>query len=262
MISDFHLHTEFSSDSETPLRRQIEQAISLGMKELCITDHHDYDASSKDLTFILETDSYLASLRQVQEEYQDRIRINIGVELGLQTHIKDYLEQYTKQYTFDFIIGSSHFIDGLDPYYPDFFEGKTAPAAYDRYFEVTLKRLQTLDCFDSFGHLDYPARYGPEYHYQDHRDYIDVILKTLIDKGHALECNTAGCRYKKGQPNPHTEILTRYRELGGELLTIGSDAHIPEYVGYRFDQITELLKGCGFRYYNIYRNRTPEYILL
>ncbi|MGL5436063.1 MAG: histidinol-phosphatase HisJ family protein [Lachnospiraceae bacterium] len=262
MISDFHLHTEFSSDSETPVRSQIEQAISLGMTELCITDHHDYDARSKDMTFILDTDSYLPYLRQIQEEYQDRIRINIGVELGLQTHIKDYLEHYITQYPFDFIIGSSHFIDGLDPYYPDFFEGRTGDEAYGRYFEVTLQRLRTLDCFDSFGHLDYPARYGPAYSFQTHQDYIDAILKTLIQKGRALECNTGGYKYGMRQPNPHEQILTRYRELGGELLTIGSDAHTPEYLGYRFDHLGNVLKSCGFRYYCVYRSRIPQFIAL
>lgn len=262
MISDFHLHTEFSSDSETPVRHQVERALSLGMKEICITDHHDYDAVSKDMTFLLDTDTYLPCLKQIQEEYRGRIRINIGVELGLQTHINDYLKQYVNRYSFDFIIGSSHFIDGLDPYYPDFFEGKTAKEAYRRYFEVTLTRLRTLDCFDSFGHLDYPARYGPDYLRQDYRDYIDAILETLIRRGRALECNTGGCRYGHGHPNPHEDILARYRELGGELLTIGSDAHVPGQLGFRFDRLPALLKDCGFRYYTVYHQRKPEFIAL
>jgi len=262
MIPDFHIHTDFSADSETPVRHQVEQAVSLGMKEICITDHHDYDAISKDMTFILDTDAYLSCLRQIQEEYRGQIRVNIGVELGLQSHIKEYLRQYTNRYSFDFIIGSSHFIDGMDPYYPDFFAGKTAKEAYHRYFEVTLKRLRALECFDSFGHLDYPARYGPEYHWHDHRDYIDAILKTLIQKGRALECNTGGCKYGQGHPNPHQGILTRYRELGGELLTIGSDAHVPGQLGGRFRQLPALLRDCGFRYYTVYHERKPEFIPL
>lgn len=262
MISDFHLHTEFSADSETPVRQQVEQAIALGMKEICITDHHDYDAISKDLTFLLDTDAYLPCLRQIKEEYRGTIRINIGVELGLQTHIKEYLEQYVSRYSFDFIIGSSHFIDGLDPYHPDFFAGRTAKEAYGRYFEITLQRLRTLDCFDSFGHLDYPARYGPDYDWLDYHDYIDAILRTLIQKGRALECNTGGCRYGQGHPNPHEGILTRYRELGGELLTIGSDAHVPALLGSRFDHLPALLWDCGFRYYTVYHERKPEFVPL
>lgn len=262
MIADFHLHTEFSSDSETPVRKQIEQAISLGMKEMCITDHHDYDASAHGMTYILDTVSYLSVLKQLQEEYRDRIRINIGVELGLQRHIKEYLYQYTSDFSFDFIIGSNHFVDGLDPYYPEFFEGKPAHQVYARYFEVTRKRLEQIDCFDSLGHLDFAARYGPEYNWRDHQDQIDAILKILIQRGHALECNTSGCKYGPGEPNPNFEILRRYRELGGELLTIGSDAHMPEFVGYRFGEIGEMLKTCGFRYYNVYRGRKAEFIAL
>ena len=124
--------------------------------------------------------------------------------------------------------------------------------------------MQNLDCFDSLGHLDYVVRYGPtrnrEYDYRDYRDIIDEILKILIRNDKALECNTGGFHYGLGQPNPCEDILRRYRELGGELLTLGSDAHDPSRLGYDFDRARELLRSCGFSSYTVYHQRKPEFL--
>lgn len=265
MLCDFHLHTEFSGDSDTPASAQIEQAIALGMPCICITDHHDLDVVSP-CDFTLNLSSYFPAMAALQIQYQDRLQIKIGIELGLQNHISSQLQEVSVQYPFDFIIGSCHFIDGLDPYYPEFFQDKTEKEAYRRFFEVTLNRIRHLDCFDSLGHLDYVVRYGPnknrEYYYKDYSDLIDPILKTLIQKGKALECNTGGFRYGLGHPNPCEEILCRYRELGGELLTIGSDAHSPEFLGHEFASAATLLKHCGFSYYTIYHQRKPKFFPL
>lgn len=266
MLCDFHLHTEFSADSDAPVRSQIAQAISLDMPEICITDHHDYDTHNPKSPFILDFSRYFPYMEQMREEYKDRIRINIGVELGLLLHDHDALKAQSEACPFDYIIGSSHFIDDTDPYFPAYFEGRSERESYERYFEVSLKRIRTMDCFDSFGHLDYVVRYGPtrneNYSYESYRELIDPILKTLIEKGKGLECNTGGLKYGLGHPNPTEDILKRYRALGGEILTLGSDAHAPQHVGYGFSLIPELLKSCGFRYYTVFHNRRPEFLPL
>ena len=263
MLRDFHLHTDFSGDSNTAPHLQIERAIALDMKQICITDHHDYQVESE-VDFNLDFESYLPAMDALRQQYQDRIQIEIGVELGLQCCIKDYLEELSERYPFDFIIGSCHFIDGKDPYFPPYFEGRSERASYERFFDVCRKRVQTIDCFDSYGHLDYVVRYGPnqnrEYHFKDYQEYIDPILKTLIERGKALECNTGGFRYKLGHPNPCEDILKRYRELGGELLTIGSDAHTPEFLGFEFERTARILKECGYRYYTVYHQRKPQFL--
>lgn len=265
MLCDFHLHTSFSGDSDTPPARQVERAIALGMERICITDHHDYDVVSE-LDFTLNFPVYLSAMAQLRDQYRDRIRIEIGVELGLQRHIADYLNELVRTYEFDFIIGSHHFIDGLDPYLPAFYEGRTEQEALRRFFESSLEVVRELDCYDSFGHLDYIVRYCPtrntNYRAADYMDYIDPLLRILIENGKALECNTGGYRRQLDHPNPCEDILRRYRELGGELLTIGSDAHTPDYVGCEFARAAEILRECGFRYYTVYHQRKAEMLPL
>lgn len=265
MLNDFHLHTSFSGDCDIPPQIQIEKAISLGMNRICITDHHDYDVVS-DCNFELDLPSYFPAMEDLKNRYQSQIQIEIGIELGLQQHIAGYLKTISRQYPLDFIIGSSHFIDGLDPYFPVFFEKRSEKESYRRFFQVSLERIQKLDCFDSYGHLDYIVRYGPSqnknYAINDYMEYIDPILRALIEKGKSLECNTGGFRYGLGHPNPCEEILCHYRKLGGELITVGSDAHSSDYVGYAFERTAELLKACGFRYYTVYHQRKPEFLPL
>ncbi len=263
---DSHLHTSFSADSDTPPSFQIERAIALGMPALCITDHQDFDGPPDVMDFTFDTDAYWSALLSLKEKYQDRIDLRIGVELGLQTDIPTDLAAYAAGNSFDLIIGSTHFCDGMDPYYPIFYEGRPEEDAYRSYFEEELKNIIAHDCFDVAGHLDFVVRYGPNknacYSYEKYRDVFDEILRVLVEKGKGIECNTAGFKAGLGHPHPTEAILKRYRELGGEILTLGSDAHVPEYVAYHFDQTGELLKGCGFRYYTVFRERKPEFLPL
>ncbi|MCI8550251.1 MAG: histidinol-phosphatase HisJ family protein [Lachnospiraceae bacterium] len=263
---DSHLHTSFSVDSDTPPEIQIERAIALGMPSLCITDHQDFDGPPDIKDFTFDTKAYWKALLPLKEAYRGKIDLRIGVELGLQTGIPSDLAAYAASQPFDFIIGSIHFCDGMDPYYPKYYEGRTEDAAYRAYFEEELKNFKAYDCFDSAGHLDYIVRYGPNkntfYTYEKFRDIFDEILKLLIQRGQGLECNTAGFKAGLGHPHPTEAILKRYRELGGEILTLGSDAHRPEHLAFHFDQIGDLLKSCGFRYYTIFKGRKPEFLPL
>lgn len=262
MLPDYHFHSDFSGDSNTPIRSQIEQALLLGMKSLCVTDHHDYDVDSP-IDFTLDLDLYFHTMSQLREEYKNRIDLRIGIELGLQPHLTRYYKELLNRYDFDYVIGSTHFINRKDAAYPDFFEGKREEEAYLQYFEATLDNVKIPDAYDTAGHMDYIVRYGPNkaafYSYQSYQEIIDQILKTVIEMGKGIELNTAGFRKGIGQPNPSGDIIKRYRELGGEIITVGSDAHIPEDLGGDFQTGMELLRHCGFTYYTEFKKRKPEF---
>lgn len=263
MYSDYHVHTSFSGDSETPPENQLQQAIVLGMKQLCLTDHQDMDFPEGDCCFDLDTPAYLQSLTALQEKYRSRLNVCLGVEVGLQPHLVSRLNQYVNDYPFDFVIGSVHLFRGVDPYYPEAFDGLEEAKAYRLYFEEVLENIKCHSCFDVLGHIDYIVRYGPNknrfYSFHAYADILDEILKTIIAGGKGIECNTGGFRAGLGHPNPCEEILSRYRELGGEILTLGSDAHVPEHLGSDFDRLKELLQNCGFCYYTTFSGRKPKF---
>ena len=260
MLADCHLHTEFSTDSETPMRAQAERALELGIPAICVTDHMDMDYPQGE--FWLDTDRYMEAVRRLQEEYRGRLEIGFGVELGLMEHLRARQEEYLKKYPFDFVIGSVHLIHGEDPYNGELFRKYGDEEVFREYFRLSHRLLADAPSIQSWGHLDYVVRYGqnPEvYSYRKYADEIDAVLKLLLEKGIALEVNTAGFR-TLGRTNPEPDVLRRYRELGGELITVGSDGHQPEYLGYRFRETEELLHCCGFSYYAVFRQRKPEFI--
>jgi len=267
ITADCHLHSSFSGDSHTPMETMIQQGISLGLTHMCFTEHQDFDfpflPQIPKGTFEVNTDAYLYDLLKLRDKYKDRIKILFGVELGLQPHLARTLAIYTKNYDFDFIIGSTHVCNGQDPYYPSFYEGKTEEEAYREYFQTTIDNLKKTSHFDVYGHLDYVVRYGPNkdqnYSYAKYQDLFDTTLKLLIEKGKGIEVNTGGVKKGMRELHPCTDIIRRYRELGGEIITIGSDSHEPQHIADAFPRAAELLKECGFKYYTIFENRLPEF---
>lgn len=267
--SDIHLHTSFSSDCDEPMESQIEQAVSLGLTTLCFTEHMDKDYPSdphKEKSgrpeFYLDTDSYREHYLRMKEKYSGKIRLLFGVELGLQPHLSEWCADYVSRYDFDFIIGSVHTVDRRDPYYASFFEGRSEREAYEQYFEEALADIRGFSDFDTLGHLDYVVRYGPnrnsDYSYKEYSDHIDPILRLIIEKGIALEANSAGYRKGLGEPNPCKDVLIRYKELGGELVTIGSDAHRTGSMCSDFSRLEALLLECGFGYHAVFAGRKCE----
>ena len=263
MYYDFHVHSDFSSDSHAPMEAMIQEGIRLGLPGICFTEHMDLDFPGDKPVFLVDLPAYKKTFLSLKEKYKHQIQLFYGLELGLQPHLAKELPLLAASDSFDFLIGSAHIIDRLDPYCPEYFQGRSEQESYLRYFQMLLENLKTFSCFDTCGHIDYVVRYGPaknkNYSYQAYREILDEILKVLIEKGIGLECNTAGFKYGLGHPNPTEDILLRYHELGGEILTLGSDGHAPKHLAYDFEKAGNLLKACGFRYYTIFKNRKPEF---
>lgn len=266
MFWDQHMHCNFSGDSDALPEDMIKAGIAHGLSGICFTDHLDYDYPEKPNIFLLDFDNYFKVLSDLREKYTDKISVNIGIELGLQTQAAGQNLAVAEKYPFDFIIGSSHVVNHMDPYYPEFFAGRDEDAAYMEYFESVLENINSGVDFDVYGHIDYVVRYGPNknafYTYEKFKDIIDEILTQLISKGKGIEVNTGGFKYGLGHPNPTEDIIKRYRELGGEIITMGADAHVPEYVAYEFDKTAQIIKNCGFKYYTVFKNRKAEFIPL
>lgn len=268
ITADCHLHSSFSGDSRTPMEEMVQKGISLGLKTMCFTEHHDidYPDSPKESgsIFLLNTDSYLYDLARLKEKYQDKIRLLFGVELGLQPEILRKNAVYAKSYEFDFIIGSSHICHGRDPYYPSFYEGRSEEEAYREYFTSILENVKKFSNFDVYGHLDYVVRYGPgrdnDYCYEKYKDILDGILEALLENGKGIELNTGGIRQGMRDFHPCADVLRRYRQLGGEIVTVGSDSHDAGHIADFFSRAAEVLESCGFRYYTVFQHRTPEFI--
>ena len=263
-IWDAHMHTAFSGDCEVPPEIMVKTAKKRGLPGITLTDHLDWDYRESPGLFDLELDTYQRSIRKLQDTYQDdTFSVLYGIELGLQPHLARRHSQLLEAYPFDFVIGSSHVVHGVDPYYPAYFADRSGQEAYLEYYTSILENIRAFDGFDSYGHLDYVFRYGPagsaEDTYSDYAEIIEAILSELIRRGKALEVNTGAYRCGLHEPNPSIKILKRYRELGGQLITIGADAHKPEHIALRFDLLPALLKDLGFDSYTVYRQHVPQF---
>ncbi len=267
--ADCHIHSHHSGDSESSMESMIDAAISAGLDTICFTEHNDFSypvyPDLPEDTFLLNADSYLYELLQCKEKYEDRIRILFGTELGMQPETMREDALFAKAHEYDFIIGSVHVLKGEDPYYPQFWDGKDPATVYREYFEATLQNIKKHSNFDVLGHLDYIVRYGnaaktdKTYSTSLYLDILEAILQELLDKGKGLELNTGGIKSGMKEFHPCDQILKMYRDMGGEIITIGSDAHNPEHVGEYFERATAVLKEAGFEYYAVYEKRNPEF---
>lgn len=279
ILSDNHIHTLYSADSDASLMAHLQRAHKLGLTSVCFTDHMDYGfvLSENGREFVFDVKDYFITLKELQKKYTD-VAIRIGVELGLKEDVFTENLALTKNNAFDFVIGSTHLIDNFDPYYDDYWEHFGEIGGITHYYETTYQNICQGFDFDVYGHIDYVIRYAPtlkkakkegttkesfiQQIMQNNDEILDAILHKLIENGQGIEVNTGGFLAGLGHPNPHETILARYHELGGQILSVGSDAHDPKNLGYCFEQLPDLLKKCGFTYYTEFANRKPRQMKL
>ena len=263
MVCDLHTHSVYSFDGKDPLDVLYQFAADHQIGVLATTDHCDMTAGPEGISSYLagEADRLRAFARL--RERTDGPELLYGVEIGNAMDMPEETAAFLRDRQFDFVLGALHFLsDGSDVYKMDFPDGDAIRRMFTDYFQ-SMERLVTLGGFDSLAHLDYPVRVLrgkiPSTSMLGWRDRIDPILQLLVRKDIALEINTRGTYDWQGRVGPEDWVLRRYRELGGRLLTIGSDAHTASRVGAGYEEAAEALRRCGFDAYTIFRDRKPVF---
>ena len=254
---DFHMHTVVSFDGHDRGLQMAQAAAAAGLKEICFTDHLDYDPLGKMGTLAFDTDAYIAEYDALAIP---GLKIRRGMEFGMTVDNREQFKKDLKRYPFDFVLGSVHFVDDLDVYFEEFWQDKTVFEAERRFLEATLDCVRLHDDFDVLAHLTYIAKttahHGPRpVPYGEHRELIDEILKTVAAKGKGLEMNTSGVD-RCGGFLPTADYFRRFKEFGGEIVTIGSDAHSASRVGQYSFEASGILKDI-FGHVCTFEGRKP-----
>lgn len=262
-MKDNHVHSTVSHDGKSSIADYIRIAPKLGVDEITFTEHYDDYVGIQTNLSTLDVENYYKTYLTYKNTFD--FPINFGIEIGLQPDITESVKALVSAYPFDFIIGSSHITCKKDMAMDrSFFDGYTRKEAYMRYFREVLENIRLYDEFDVYGHLDYVVRYGgyesKHIDYAEFAEILDEIMISLIKKDKGLELNTSGFRYKLGNPHPNFTILKRYRELGGKIITLGSDAHTTADLASGFQDAADLLESIGFHEIAIYHKRKPDFM--
>lgn len=253
MIEDYHVHTNFSDDSDYPMQDCLQKAIELGVDEICFTEHTDFGVKGGESQLPnCPTDEYFAEFNRCKKIFSDRITIKFGMEFGMQVSTVAEFQKLFNAYPFDFIILSCHQVDNLEFWNYDFQKNHTQKEYYDKYYTEIFSVMKIYDDWSVLGHLDMIVRYDDWGHYPfgNVRDIVAEILKLAISKNKGIEINTSCYRYKLKDLTPSREILKLYKDLGGEIITIGSDSHAENHLATKIQDALTELKNFGFK--NIY----------
>lgn len=279
MLADYHVHTEFSDDSAYPLMDVCRDATARGLDEICITDHVDYgvkpdveeyrcDPSSARIedgmpVINVDYEHYFPALYAARDAFAGQLSVKTGMEFGAQTHtIPQYqtlFERYASRW--DFIILSIHQVGNSEFWSGDFQRGRTQDEYNLAYYEEMLSVVSGFENWSVLGHLDLIKRYDPAgiWPFEKSRDIIAEILTRTIRAGKGIEVNTSSFRYGLPDLTPCTEILRLYRDLGGRVLTIGSDSHKPEHLGAHIPEVRDRLRALGYTEFCTFNKMEPVF---
>ena len=273
MFADYHVHTEFSDDSDYPMENVVKDAIRLGLDEICFTDHVDYGVkvdwdSGKEILYRdgsplanVDYPRYVEKIQELQRSYKGQIRIKQGLEFGMQRHTIPEFAALFDRYPFDFILLSVHQVMNQEFWTQDFQRNRTQKEYNECYYEELLYLVSHYSDYSVLGHIDLIVRYDKlgVYPFDKVRSYVEEILKTVIKEGKGIEINTSSHRYGLKDSTPSKEILQLYYKLGGRILTIGSDSHKPEHLGAYIGETKTLLKSIGFETFCTYDKMQPVF---
>ena len=271
MFADYHVHTAFSDDSIYPMEQVVQDAISKKIDEICFTEHVDYGIkvdwdSGKEIVYRngepcanCNYPLYMKTIKQMKKRYGNKITIKTGLEFGMQKHTIKLYEKLFSQYDLDFVLLSIHQVNDLEFWNQDYQRGKTQKEYNEGYYDEMLRLVKSYKNYSVLAHMDLITRYDNDgvYSFEKIKNKITEILKIVISDGKGIELNTSSKRYGLSDSTPCRDILTLYYNLGGNIITIGSDSHKPEHLGAYIQEGKELLRSIGFTQYCTFEKMKP-----
>ncbi|PAB56162.1 histidinol-phosphatase HisJ family protein [Anaeromicrobium sediminis] len=255
-LIDYHIHSSNSFDCKTSIDEICKKAIDLNMTEICFTDHFNEPIYTP-----LDVETYVSEVRSAQNKYKDKLIIKCGLEIAEPFRNPDEIKVITDKYDFDFLLGSVHNVENKKLRL--YMAKKERLPIYEGYFNEVYKIAKYADV-DVLAHFDLMKRYALDYcgnyEFNYFEERIKDILSILVERKIGLEINTSGLRSSLKETFPKVEILKLYKDLGGEIITIGSDSHKSKYLSYGYEEAINLLKSLGFNHIYKFTKRVPEKI--
>jgi histidinol-phosphatase (PHP family) len=260
-ITDYHHHTDNSFDSQASMKLVCEEAIKKGIDEICFTEH--FSVNPKAITYgHMNFNRYFSQIEECRHLFENRLVIKAGLELCEPHLLQEAYKEQLEGLPLDFILGSVHNIENQD--IRSFMINRDPTTLYQRYFEEVYLLVSIAD-IDVLAHLDLMKRYAVDVDYLGNYDIkqckevLIEILRKAIDRNIGIEINTSGLSKKAlNESLPSMNVLKIYRELGGEILTIGSDSHAAATVGSHLDTAIKMAKEVGFNYIYTFNSRQPK----
>lgn len=259
---DYHMHSNFSPDCQAPMAEMCRSAIMKGIPEIGFTEHFDLhpDEPVRDW---FKPQPWWSEIECCRAQFGDQLTILAGIEVGEPHIFQLETQQMLAAYPFDYILGSLHWVGRNSMFNPRYFRQTPEDVAYTAYFEE-LERMTRLGGFDILSHFDVPVRtafavYGG-YNPLPFEEPIRAALRHCIDHGIALDLNTSALRSHVKLLTPGVEILRWYVEMGGERVTLGSDAHQPHNVGEGLVQALAIAQEAGLKYVTHFRQREARMV--
>lgn len=258
MFADYHVHTYYSDDSECPMEDMLKKALDIGLDEIAFTEHVDYGVKT-DLNCNYK--KYFQEIEDMKKRYEGKLVIKAGIEFGVQIDTIPLFQRDYEEYNFDFVILSNHQVGNKEFWTYEFQQGKSQDEFQQEYYRAIYDVIDKYKNYSVLGHLDMIKRYDEYGDYADEKimDIVDKILIKVIEDGKGIEVNTSCFKYGLKDLTPSKTILKKYFDLGGKIITIGSDTHDYERLGDHIKEVKEVLKDIGFTQFCTFDKMEPIY---
>lgn len=261
VIPDSHVHSEFSFDSQAPIEASVVRAIARGITHITFTDHFEPFIGSPDYPEF-DAEGFFRSIHKAKEKYADKVEILAGVEVGQANFFSESIERLLSSYRFDFVIGSLHYTEGSIDMAFQTYTMANCRSWLEKYFLEAADVAKT-GLYDVFGHINYICRYMHRQkiplNIHDYDDLAQLVLRQIVARGKGLEINVSTLRCKGFTSLPPIEVIKKYRAMGGEIITVGSDSHTAANVGICIKRGISLAERAGFKYIATYKDRKPTF---